>query len=310
MSKVPVILGPTCAWKSASALAVARELRGEIISCDSMQVYRGLTIGTAQPSQEELAAVPHHLVACMDMEERWDANRFVPAANQLIDEIQSRGNLPVIAGGTGLYARALCYGFSMLPGDSEIAARLRETITSPEGVESLRRELKDNFTDIPEQVLLNPRRLARSVEVFRICGKASWLMNEGHKTPSPRFRQFCIIPDIAMLRERIFRRCEIMLKAGWIQECREAVEKGLLQTVTAWQALGYREMDAFFREGARGGEKALTELLATKTVQFARRQLTWFRHQHPGAVLIDVDREEGALEKITGTILSAMKEEQ
>lgn len=308
MNKIPVILGPTCAWKSAAAFAVAGKVGGEIISCDSMQVYRGLAIGTAQPSRQEMAEIPHHLVSCMDIEERWDANRFVPAANRIADEISARGKVPVIAGGTGLYARALCYGFSMLPGDPEIAATLRETIATPQGIEELRRELTANFSDIPEQIILNPRRLARAVEVFRISGKASWLMNDGGQPPLPQFRQFCIIPEPAMLRRRIARRTAAMLKAGWVEECQAAVDRGLLNTVTAWQALGYREIDAFMKAGAPGGNAALTELLATKTMQYAKRQLTWFHKQHPGAVMIEVDAEEGALEKITDRILITLRE--
>ncbi len=301
---VLVILGPTCSWKSAAAFRVAQLRNGEIISCDSMQVYHDLNIGTAQPSPEERLAVPHHLVDFMDFEERWDASRFVPAAQKCIAEIQSRGALPIVAGGTGLYAKALCYPMELLPSDRAVAAEMRERIETPEGVLALQQELSAAVGELPEDIRLNPRHLARAAEVWRLSGKAPWQLREkGPQSPYPEYRQFIILPETEMLKVRIHRRTRLMLEAGWVDEARRAVRNGLLEAPTAWQALGYRDIADFDRAGSPGGDDALAELLGNRTMRYARRQLTWFKHQHPGATFITVDQEEGALDKIVAEIL-------
>lgn len=306
---VPVILGPTCSWKSAVAARLAHDLGGEVVSFDSMQVYRGLPIGTAQPSVAELALAPHHLVGFLDIHEPWNVNRFVPAAEEAIREIRSRGRMPVLAGGTGLYARALVYGFSLMPGDAAMAARLREESATPEGCQRLREELVSAFpgTPLPEDLLRNPRHLARAVEVFRLTGKTPWEMKNKQEKPRDGFRQFCILPDFPLLKERIRLRTHAMLSAGWVDECRRALADGLQSCPTAWQALGYRDIAAFLAEGEPGGPSALEELLANRTIQYARRQLTWFRHQHPGATVIEVKEFQGDVpERILHQILESL----
>lgn len=305
-----VILGPTCSWKSAAAIEVAQELGGEVISCDSMQVYRGLAIGTAQPEEAERQGIPHHLVGCMELQERWDANRFVPAAQQLIAEIRGRGRVPIVVGGTGLYARALCYGFQMLPGDPKIAAELRQMLLTPQGIAAMRQEFLQAFPieKIPEHIQQNPRHLARALEVYRITGQASWELQPRPTEALPGFLQFCILPESQLLRQRIPLRTAAMLQAGWVDECRQAVEAGLLQAPTAWQALGYREIHDFLAAGGKEEDPALQELLATRTWQYARRQLTWFRHQHPGAVPLPVAEPTQGLPQIVRTILQQWRE--
>ena len=287
-----VILGPTCSWKSAAAARLAHDLGGEVISCDSMQIYKGLAIGTAQPGPEELAMAPHHLVNQLDIQAPWNVNLFVPAAKDLISQIQRRGRHAILAGGTGLYARALLYGFSLMPSDPAIAAALREESATPEGCRRLRAELSQ-AGELPEDLARNPRHLARAVEVFRLTGKAPWELQRKNAVPAPGFRQFCILPDFTLLKERIRLRTQKMLEAGWVEECRQALAQGLENTPTAWQALGYRDIAEFLHQGEPGGQEALQELLANRTIQYARRQLTWFRHQHPGATPIPVNDFSG-----------------
>ncbi len=287
-----VILGPTCSWKSAVGARLAHLLSGEVISFDSMQVYRGLPIGTAQPSVEELSLAPHHLVSCLDISEPWNVNLFVPEATRLIDEIVSRGHRPVLVGGTGLYARALVYGFSLMPSDAAIAESLRVESATPEGCEKLRDELRA-VGEIPRDISLNPRHLARAVEVFRLTGKAPWTLQKKQDAPKAGFRQFVILPDFPQLKERIRLRTAKMLEAGWVEECREALGRGLAQAPTAWQALGYRDIATALEAGMPGGMAALQEVLANRTIQYARRQISWFKHQHPGAVFIPVEDFQG-----------------
>jgi tRNA dimethylallyltransferase len=288
-SEIIVIGGPTASGKSAWALELARRLNGEIISADSMQVYRGLEIGTAQPTPEEQQEIPHHLVGCFELTQRWDASRFVPVAEKLIAQIRERGRVPIVVGGTGMYLKALCYGMAMLPSDPLIAQEMRALLLTPEGIASLRDELRRGVgeAEIPADLWANPRRVARAVEVLRITGKPPWLLQPAKLAPRDGFRQFCIIPNFDWLKERIRRRTACMLEAGWVEEALCAVHNGLLETPTAWQALGYRDIAEFTQHGSIGGQDALAELLANRTIQYARRQITWFKHQHPGATLVD-----------------------
>ena len=287
-SPVVVLLGPTCSGKSALAMELAERLSGELISCDSMQVYRGLPIGTAQPSEEERVHVPHHLVACLELAQPWNANLFVPRARQLIAEIVARHRQPIVVGGTGLYARALCYDFQLLPADAALAAQLRERSATEAGCASLREELSA-AGEVPDDLMRNPRHLARAVEVLRLTGEPPWRLSRRSETPLPGFRQFCLLPNFDALKMRIRRRTAAMVAAGWIVECRAALQNGLAKAPTAWQALGYRDIAGYLAGQGPATEAALTEVLANRTIQYARRQLTWFRHQHPGACFLTID---------------------
>ncbi len=290
MSPAPVLvlLGPTCSGKSALAMELAGRLSGELISCDSMQVYRGLPIGTAQPSEEERAKVPHHLVSCLELAQPWNVNLFVPAARHLIAEITARHRLPMVVGGTGLYARALCYDFQLLPSDAALAAQLREICATETGCARLLDELSA-VGEVPDDLKRNPRHLARAVEVFRLTGEPPWQLKSHSEAPLTGFQQFCLLPNFDALKNRIRRRTSAMIAAGWIDECREALKNGLANAPTAWQALGYRDIAGYLAGQGPATESELTEVLANRTIQYARRQLTWFRHQHPGTCFLNID---------------------
>ena len=287
-----VILGPTCCGKSAKAVEMAETLEAEVISCDSMQVYKGLEIGTAQPTMQERRGVPHHLIGMLDISEPYDVNRFLEMANQKLAELKAKGRNAVIVGGTGLYAKSLVYGHSLLPADAAVAAQIARQASDEAGLLELKRELisaAGNESAVPADVLKNPRRLARSVEVLRLTGRLSWKLQAANAAPSPEFRQIILMPELDALRRRIRQRTDRMLADGWLEEAQIAIGRGLMTSPTARQALGYREIDDFLsgRGNARTTEE-LAEIIATKTGQFARRQLTWFRHQHPGAETITV----------------------
>ena len=292
------ILGPTCCWKSEVGLRLAEACGGEIVSCDSMQIYRGLPIGTAQPSAAELARTPHHLIAELDIHEPYDANRFVQRAKRVLVDISARGKTAFLVGGTGLYARSLIYGFELLPADPAVFKALEAELAMEGGRERLMERLAAYGDTIPEDVRLNPRRLLRACEVLSLTGKPPWVQAKKFDKPDPAFRQYCLIPVLSMLKERIRRRTALMLERGWLEEADWADRNGLLQTPTARQALGYAEVIDYLRHGLKGGLPALCELLTNRTTQYARRQLTWFKHQHPGAQLIEIEQEEGAIEKI------------
>ena len=280
------VLGPTASGKTSLALKLAAEFNGEIISCDSMQVYKGLPIGTAQPTEDELKQVPHHFIANMDIAERYDASIFAERAAKVIDEVKSRGKLPIIAGGTGMYARILLYGGDMLPSDKTIAAQVREDYET-NGRDSLIEEITKVDPQTAERVKDNLRRIFRAVEVIRITAepipeKASW-----GDEPIYDVKQFILIPEPEYSRSRITKRTKQMLEQGWIEEAETAIQNGLLETPTARQALGYSLIGAFLKDEFSRDE--LEEKLITKTCQYAKRQRTWFRHQHPGAAIINID---------------------
>ncbi len=298
------ILGPTCSWKSESALALAEYCQAEIVSCDSMQVYRGLDIGTAKPSALEMRSVPHHLISCLDIHEPFDANRFVKMATSCLQEIWSRGKKAILVGGSGLYARALVYGFEMLPANRELAQKLQRELEEPDGQQKLLAflEAKVDKADIPVEIYRNPRRLLRACEVIQLTGKPPWLLAKKLERPKPAFSQFCLLPNLSLLKRRIRQRTALMLSAGWVEEALQAAEAGLLESPTARQALGYRDIIEFVASGSPGGQEALLELLSNRTIQYARRQLTWFKHQHPGAKQIVIEDENLARQEIVEQI--------
>lgn len=275
----PVFLaGPTAAGKSAVALALAEELGGEIISVDSMQVYRGLDIGTAKPSAAERVRVPHHLLDVAELTDAFDAAQFLRLAGMAVKEIQGRGRVPIFCGGTGLYFKAWLNGLGEAPpADPRVRAEL-ETMPLAELLAELERRDATTFARIDRQ---NPRRVVRALEVIRLTGKpfsaqrAEWPARH----PQPTTPVFCLTREPADLRARIEARVDVMFAAGLVEETRALLAHGLATNPTAMQAIGYRQVVEHLR-----GERGLAETVAlvkTKTWQFARRQGTWFRRQLP-----------------------------
>ena len=270
--RFPVIMGATASGKTALAVRLALRLGGEVISADSMQVYRGLAIGTAKPSPEERAGIPHHLIDIADITEKYDVFRFCSDAEKLITEIRSRGKVPVAAGGTGLYLRGLLYGLDPLPAS-----------------ESLRKELDsqyDNEAHFPELQRIMQEKAPQDYEKFH---------QHRRKLIRRDARSFVLEWDNAVLRERISRRCSEMLASGWIDEAERFIREGLHDSPTAWQVLGYRQIAEYLNGRLRRDE--LHDRITTATWQFARRQNTWFRTQHPEAKRIPMP-EPAAVEII------------
>jgi tRNA dimethylallyltransferase len=275
-NRQPIYLaGPTAAGKSAVALALAERMGGEIISVDSMQVYRGLDLGTAKPTLEERARVRHHLVDVCDLRERFDAAQFVRRAQRAAEEIQGRGRTPIFCGGTGFYFTALLDGLGEAPpADAGLRAELE---AAP--LEALLTELRDRdpvrFEKIDRR---NPRRVVRAVEVIRLTGKKiSGQRNpwEPSRSPEHNARLFCLTRAAEDLRHRIEARVEEMFARGLVAETRHLLGLGLAENQNAMQAIGYRQVVEHLR-GQRGLGETI-ELVKTRTRQFAKRQLTWFR---------------------------------
>jgi tRNA dimethylallyltransferase len=284
------IAGPTAAGKSEIALALAEKVGGEIISVDSMQVYRGLDIGTAKPSAAERARVPHHLIDVADLAEPFDAAKFVELAGKAAAEIQARGRVPVFCGGTGLYFKAYHEGLGDAPpADAQLRAEL-EAAPLAELLVELERRDPATFAVIDRQ---NPRRVIRAVEVIRLTGKpfsaqrAGWkvggsaccrpkLEDQGRRNAVPP-TIFGIVRAGADLHARISVRVDEMFRRGLVEETRGLLARGLERNRTAMQAIGYRQVAEHLR-----GERPLPEtieLVKIKTRQFAKRQMTWFRRQ-------------------------------
>ena len=271
------IAGPTAVGKSEVALLLAEKIGGEIISVDSMQVYRGLDIGTAKPSAAERARVPHHLIDVVELHEPFDAARFVELAGKAVTEIQSRNHVPIFCGGTGLYFKAFLEGIGQAPpSDAKLRAELEATPLT-----GLLRELEQRdpatFEKIDRQ---NPRRVVRAMEVIWLTGKpfsaqrAEWNAERGTRNAE---MVFVLTREPADLRARIEARVDAMFAAGLVDETRRLLADGLAGNRNAMQALGYRQVVEHLR-----GERGLPETVAlvkTRTWQFARRQRTWFRRQ-------------------------------
>lgn len=299
--KQPIfIAGPTAVGKSAVALALAEKLGGEIISVDSMQVYRGLDLGTAKPSAADRVRVPHHLIDVAELTEPFDAAKFVTLAQQAVAEIQARERVPIFCGGTGLYFKAFRDGLGEAPPSDE---KLRAELEAAPLAELLRElEQRDpvTFTKIDRN---NPRRVVRAVEVIRLTGKpfseqrARW--GEAADEPNPldgsRGRSphqvLCFSRPSADLHARINARVDEMFARGLVEETRRLLDHGLAQNKTAMQAIGYRQVAEHLR-----GERSLREtmeLVKSKTRQFAKRQMTWFR-KHANAQWIELQPQDSA----------------
>ena len=286
------IAGPTAVGKSAVALALAEKIGGEIISVDSMQVYRGLDIGTAKPSPAERARVPHHLIDVCGLHEAFDAAQFARLAQTAVAEIQSRGRVPVFCGGTGLYFKAFREGLGEAPATN---APLRVELEAAP-LEALLTELRERDPETFEKIdRQNPRRVVRAVEVIRLTGKkfseqrADWKPASNITPHASRF--YCFTRPAADLHQRINIRVDEMFRRGLVAETEHLRQRGLAENKFAMQAIGYRQVLEHLR-----GERSLAETIERvkiRTRQFAKRQLTWFR-QHGNCKWIELKPGESA----------------
>ena len=283
---VPIVIaGPTAVGKSKVALEVARQLGGEIISVDSMQVYRGMDIGTAKPSDEERRFIPHHLVDVVNVGEAFDAARFARLARSAVEEIQARKRVAILVGGTGLYFRALIDGLGDAP-PADPALR-RELEATP--LEHLLAELEQRDPSVHEHIdKRNARRVVRAIEVIRLTGRKFSEQRSDWKGKAVNATAFVMSRSMEDLRRRIEVRVDEMFNRGLVEETRALMAVGLADNQTAMQAIGYRQV-AEYLDGKRSLAQTI-DLVKVRTRQYAKRQLTWFR-RHLDAEWLDIPPE-------------------
>lgn len=269
------LVGPTCVGKSIVAIELAKQINAEIVSCDSMQVYRGMDIGTAKTTKEDQEIIPHHMIDIIDLSQEYNVAQYIRDASTAIDDIKRRNKIPLVVGGTGLYVKALIDGLFVGPsGDKETRTRLEERVKI-EGLNSLYSELiKVDPTSANRIKPKDKRRIFRALEVYYITGKPI-------SSFQTQWERNADVPIIGLNRDRrdlynrINDRVEKMFQDGFVNEVRGLIKQGLVQNKTASQALGYKEILGFL-DGKYTLDQA-KELIKRNTRHFAKRQLTWFK---------------------------------
>ena len=284
MTKLIVLTGPTAAGKSKLAVRMAKELSGEIISADSMQVYRHMDIGTDKIKPEEMQGVPHHLIDILEPTEPFNVTRFQSLALQAIDEITARGHVPMLVGGTGFYIQAVLYRIDFTETDDDPVIRqfYEEKVRQRGGdaVMELYEKLKE--VDPVSAMKISPhnvKRVIRALEFFQKTGLPISEHNARERAKSSPFdfRYFVLTDERSVLYDRINRRVDQMMEEGLVDEVRALKERGVTKEMTSMQGLGYREVFAHL-DGACDLSRT-TELIKRNTRHFAKRQMTWFRRE-------------------------------
>lgn len=275
-----VILGPTATGKTALGLYLAEAVDGEIVNADALQAYRGFDLGTAKPSPEERARVPHHLVDVLEPTERYSAGAFARRAREAIAGIRSRGRRPLVVGGSGLYLRALLEGISPVPpGDPGVRRRLRERVEE-EGLAALYGELRARDAATAERLPPgDTQRILRALEVVEVSGTplSEWIGRRPYGDERlPAVRLGLTLPR-SLLYDAVARRVARMIQRGWVDEVAGLLAQGLDPAAPAFQAIGYREI-ARHLAGEWSLDRAVEETVRA-TRRYAKRQLTWFRKE-------------------------------
>ena len=298
MNNIICIAGPTASGKTALAVELAKELNGEVVSCDSMQVYKRMDIGTAKPTVEEMQGIPHHMLDVAQAWEDFSVSRYCNQAAPIVDDIIAQGKTAIIAGGTGLYMDSLIRGNNFAPFPSTGVREALEARAEAEGIQPLLEELAQ--VDPESTGRLHPsdrKRIIRALEVYRETGITITEHNRRTREVPPKYRPVWLgldFSDRAALYRRIDRRVERMLEAGLLDEIRSLLESGIPETCTAMQAIGYKEFLPVLR-----GERRLCDAAAEvcqSSRRYAKRQLTWFR-RNPNMHWI-AREEDGAPDEI------------
>ena len=280
MATVLCVVGPTATGKTKMGVALAKRFNGEVVSVDSMQIYRGMAVGTAAPTAEEMEGIPHHMVAVADPAESWSAARYVQAADACVRDILRRGKLPVLVGGTGLYLDALIRGTDFAAGSqgTEIRQELQRRAQA-EGIEPLLEELRRIDPIAAEKLhLRDEKRIIRALEVWRETGQTITEHDAQERQRPPKYDALYIgldFIDRQDLRDRIDRRVDAMVEQGLLAEVKLLLDSGLPRDATALQAIGYKQFLAA-AEGNTTPEEAIEEV-KLRSRQYAKRQLTWLR---------------------------------
>ena len=279
MNPIICIAGPTASGKTALAVALARELDGEVVSCDSMQVYKRMDIGTAKPSPEERQGIPHHMIDVAEPWEDYSVSRYCADAAPIVEDIVSRGKTAIIAGGTGLYMDSLIRGNDFAPFPSTGVRECLEQEADRDGMEALLARLRAVDPEAAARLHLSDRkRIIRAMEVYLETGETITAHNRRTQALPPRFSPIWLGLDFesrAELYSRIDRRVDVMLEAGLLEEIRALLRSGIPEKCTAMQAIGYKQFtDAL---DGRCTVEAAADRVRQSSRRYAKRQLTWFR---------------------------------
>ena len=278
--KIICVVGPTACGKTKLGVLLAKRFGGEVVSADSMQIYKGMTIGTAAPTAEEMEGVPHHMIAVADPAEQWSAARYAQAAIPIVEDILARGKRPILVGGTGLWLDAVVKGHGFAGGCAGGAVRkeLQDRLAR-EGIGELLEELRQADPEAAER--LHPadtKRILRALEVYRETGKTISAHNAETAALPPRYDAVWIglqFRDRADMKALIDRRVDKMVEAGLLDEVRSLLQSGLPRDATALQAIGYKELLRVL-DGTATEAEAIAEV-KLRSQQYAKRQLTWLR---------------------------------
>ena len=293
MNPVVCLAGPTASGKTALAVELARELNGEVVSCDSMQVYRRMDIGTAKPSPEEMGGIPHHMIDVADPEEDYSVSRYCAAAAPIVEDIVARGKTAIIAGGTGLYMDSLIRGNDFAPFPSTGVRERLEAQADAEGMEAMAAWLRGVDPEAAERIH-DRKRLLRALEVYLETGQTITEHNRRTQAIPPKFSPVWLGLDFEnrqQLYDRIDLRVTKMLEMGLLEEIQGLLDSGVPETATAMQAIGYKE----FVNALAGREtvEAAADQVRQSSRRYAKRQLTWFRRNKAMHWLIRGERTAG-----------------
>ena len=279
MNNIICIAGPTASGKTALAATLAKELNGEVVSCDSMQVYKRMDIGTAKPTLEEMQGIPHHMIDVAEPWEDFSVSRYCDMAAPIVDDILSRGKTAVIAGGTGLYMDSLIRGNAFAPFPATGVRERLEAQADTVGMEAMLSQLRSVDPDAAGRLHLSDRkRILRALEVYLETGETITEHNRKTQAVPPRYSPLWLGLDFAQ-REELYRRIDLrvglMLQQGLVEEIRGLLAEGIPEKATAMQAIGYKEfVDAL--DGRCTMEEAADQVRQSSR-RYAKRQLTWFR---------------------------------
>ena len=277
MNSIICLAGPTASGKTALAVELAKEFDGEVVSCDSMQVYRHMDIGTAKPTKEEMQGIPHHMIDVASPEEDYSVSRYCAQAAPIVEDIVARGKTAIIAGGTGLYMDSLIRGNDFAPFPSTGVRQRLEAQADAEGLEAMADWLRSVDPEAAERIH-DRKRLLRALEVYLETGETITEYNRRTQAIPPRFTPVWLgldFEDRQQLYDRIDLRVTKMLEMGLLEEIRELLASGVPEKATAMQAIGYKEfVDAL---ASRETLEAAANQVRQASRRYAKRQLTWFR---------------------------------
>lgn len=302
MDRIICIAGPTASGKTALSIAMAKQLDGEIVSCDSMQIYKGMDIGTAKPTKEEMDGIPHHMLDIVEPWEDFSVGRYCELATPIIDDILARGKTAIVAGGTGLYMDALIRGNRFAPCPSTGMREKLEQQAELEGMESMLSLLTAIDPEAASKLhIADRKRILRALEVYYETGETITEHNKRSQLIPPKYQPLWFAlqdADRNDLYRRIDKRVENMLELGLLSEIKNLLERGIPEKCTAMQAIGYKEFIA-----ALNGDCQIET--AKKQVQqasrhYAKRQLTWFR-RNPDIRWLNRNANEGVDEILLKT---------